>query len=308
MILVEEVQDWVSEVLSQPATLLELRSRMLERPVRSWTIPANDHGKADSGKIASEIHKAALRDGKTLSGPDVGYLVLALRAEGDSKWINSLSFDVPGKGARKPGDAGELESATQQGLTAQSMRQNENLHRMMLGSAEQREAGFLLQLAQKDAQIAKMQQKLDDAAGERMKIVLLSEELAKDELDREITRRRMTLDEKRHDYLGEKLENLVPILLNRLTGGGPGKGMPMMGEAALMRFLASLRPDQVDGAMSAIGLTEDQQALLGEIYMSYGQKAKQLEEAKKRKHAAPPTGGANGAPGPATPAKEGEPS
>ena len=64
--------------------------------------------------------------------------------------------------------------------------------------------------------------------------MLLAEELAKDDLEREMTRRRMALDEKRTAFLGEKLNDLIPIAMNRLTGGGHGKGMPVAGEQVII--------------------------------------------------------------------------
>ena len=303
---VEEIEDWVKEIFAQPACWLELRSRMQDGAVRTWELPANGEGRTDARTIADQILKAATRHGKGLNAPEVGYLVVGLRAEGDTKVLNSIGIEVPGKtGQRGPGDP-VLEDPRGYGPMAQSMRQNENLHRMMLGSAEQREQGLLRQLDAKDAEITRLRNELSDAAAKHMKIVQLAEDLAHDDLDRELQRRKMALQEKKHDYLESKLEALVPIALNRLTGGGPGKGMPMMGEKMLMQFFGSLKEEQVNGAMTAMGLNEDQAMMLMELYNSYFIKfAREKEAAEKAagKHAEPKGDETNGTVGPAAAAE-----
>lgn len=87
------------------------------------------------------------------------------------------------------------------------------------------------------------------------------------------------------------------MILNRLTGGGKGKGAPMMGQTMVMKLLASLKPEQVDALTTGLALEPEQIALFGELYMAYGDLAKR-EQARKqhanRSHA-------NGAAGAAEP-------
>jgi hypothetical protein len=79
----------------------------------------------------------------------------------------------------------------------------------------------------------------------------------------------------------QKLEMLLPIVVNRFAGGGPGKGRPYMGEAIVRQLLGSLTRDQLDSMIGdGSGLTDDQRALFGELYLSY---AEQFEKEKERK-------------------------
>ena len=129
MIETQEIQDWVTEVLAQPATLLELRSRVLERRVRTWVFASNDSAAPDANRIAIEIERSASRDGKSQNAEEVGYIVLALRSEQDGQWVNSAVLrgarQGPAQARRTPAS---LEAANAIGLAAQAMRFSENLH------------------------------------------------------------------------------------------------------------------------------------------------------------------------------------
>jgi hypothetical protein len=192
------------------------------------------------------------------------------------QYVASYAIDMPGKGVRPAGYAGELESATLAGNLGQFMRLLENMHRMVLQSTESRE-----QTSQHT--IDRLLKKIDDQDNvirnhdlKRMQLVELAEDLAKDQLARDIQRREITLKERQQDWLADRLDNLVPILMNRALGGGPGKGAGLMGQPLLMRLFSKITPEQFDGIQRA-GLSPDQLAILGELYLSYEQEWKKLQ-------------------------------
>jgi hypothetical protein len=278
---VKEVAEWVAEVLGQRVPLLELRGRILDKRVRTWTLAANGHPEA----IAQEIVLAASRDAKAQHAADVAYVVLAFRSDPPQHaddFVNSLVVEMPGKGARKPGDAGAIEAPTLAGVISQQMRQTDNLHRMVLANLETRDAAMLRQIEILQGKLDVQEQRRDKEAAERMSLVTLAEDLARDSLTREERRRRLAMEEKRQDWLSERLDSLIPILMNRAMGGGPGKGANIMGQHLLMRFFSTLSSEQIDRMLDQIGLTDDQRSLVAELYLSYEHEWRKLQS--KRDH------------------------
>ena len=297
----EAVREWVSEVLTQGCVLVELRARMGDRRVRNWqSLPSN----GDAEKLAGDMVRAAERDAKNQNLPDVAYLLLAFKsdppANPSSDYVNSCTIELAGKG-KKPGSSfGEFnEQATMAGVTAQAMRQSENLHRLFVTNAEKHDDRHEQEVLTLRARVSELEAELRGEAAKRMQIVVMAEELATERFERERDRFRMRLDEKKQDMLGEQIEQLLPIAMNRLLGGGRGKGASMMGETILMKLLASLSKKQMDAFMGGgeVDLSPEQKIMLGELYMSYGEKFERLKA--NRKHETFPDDGANGTTPPA---------
>jgi hypothetical protein len=274
-----DVRAWLGDLTG--CAVIELKRRMLDSRVQLWTLAAN----TDHDKLARRLIETAARDAKTQATSDVGFVIYGFKNSEPmpgEQYVASYAIDLPGKGMRPAGYAGELESATLAGNLGQFMRLLENMHRMVLQSTESRE-----QTSQHT--IDRLLKKIDDQDSvirnhdlKRMQLVELAEELAKDQLAREIQRREMGLRERQQDWLADRLDNLVPILMNRALGGGPGKGAALMGQPLLMRLFSKMTGDQLD-ALQNIGLEPDQLAIIGELYMSYEKEWKKLQ-GKGKKH------------------------
>ena len=313
---VEAVREWVSEILAQGCQLVWLRARIGDRPIRNWeSIAAN----AEPEKIAQEIVRAAMRDAQQLTVAEAGYLLLAYRTSppaSPSDYVNSCTLELAGKGARKPGEAVNYgEQATMAGLQTQHMRFAENLHRLVFTNQEKYDDRNEKEVLWLRGRVAELEKELRGQAARGIRIVAMQEELMDERLERELRRRRMAMDERKQDMLGEQLEQLFPVAMNRLLGGGPGKGAPMMGETLLMKLLGSFKPEQMDRIMNELDLEPGQVALLSELYLAYGEKFAKYKQKREHvvregeedgAHANGANGAAsNGAPPPATPPANG---
>jgi hypothetical protein len=292
----EQVREWVAEVLTQGCVLVELRARMGDRRVRNWqSLPSN--GEAD--KLAGEMVRAAERDAKNQNLPDVAYLLLAFKndppANPSSDYVNSCTIELAGKG-KKPGSSlGEFnEQATMAAAMQNATRQSENLHRLFVTNAEKLDERREAEVIQLRARVSDLEKELRGEAVRRLEMVAVAEDLATQRWERERDRWRMRLDERKQDMFGEQLEQLFPIALNRLMGGGKGKGAAIMGETILMKLLASMSKTQMDAFMQGgdPSLTPEQKIMLGELYMSYGEKFERLKA--NRKHETFPDEETNG--------------
>jgi hypothetical protein len=107
---------------------------------------------------------------------------------------------------------------------------------------------------------------------------------------RELETRKAVLDEKRHQYLADRLDMLMPLALNRFLGGGPGKGAPAGTELA-RSLLGSMSPQQVDAMLTGqpFSWTREQTSVIAELYMSFAEQEKVRQSARGQQNGA--TGG-----------------
>jgi hypothetical protein len=92
---------------------------------------------------------------------------------------------------------------------------------------------------------------------------------------------------------------LFPIAMNRLLGGGPGKGTPFFGEEMVRQIMGNIKPDEVDAFMRTTNMRPELQALFTELYLAYWQKEQARKAAEEKAAAeangAAPSGSAPGA-------------
>jgi hypothetical protein len=289
-----DVKAWLADLAG--CAVVELKRRMLDSRVQVWPLAAN----MDHDALARRVVATAQRDAKTQATQEVGFVLLGYKSsepQPGELYVASFALDLAGKGARPAGYAGELEQATLAGNLGQFMRLLENMHRMVLQSTESREQTSQHTIDRLLKKIDEQDIVIRNNDKRRMEIVELAEDLARDKLAREMAQREMVLKEKQQDWLSDRLDNLVPILMNRALGGGPGKGASLMGQPLLMRLFAKMTGPQLD-ALQTIGLDPDQLAIIGELYMSYEKEWAKLQP-KNKKHvehaSAPPDPSTNGA-------------
>jgi hypothetical protein len=269
MSVVDDIRDWLEVVIERGAERIDLRVRNDDARVTDWPIlpkASNDSGREPSApaKMASEIARAAEMDGRAQSGDKVFYGVYAYAR--DDRQIHRLFFEVGGRGGKASGRDDEV-PPTFVGLVQQTQKQNAELHRLLIMSQEGRAEAS-------DRMIAKLSERLDQMESKRVMVIETWERLATMQIDRETHKHQMVLEESRQKFLVEKLDMLVPVFLNRLLGGGPGKGSPFFGEDMVKQLLGKMSTDQVDQIMkgAAVEWKPDQIMLFAELYLAYQQK------------------------------------
>jgi hypothetical protein len=266
---VDQVHEWLEGVLEQGIDRLELRNKHDDARVRLWQWkqpPAAE-------KLASQITREAERDGACQAGPVVTYVLFAFLAQGEG-YLARMPIQVEGRAKKTPG-GDELESATTTGLVAMMMKQLSELHRLLIMSQEGR--------AEADARTIDrlLEQNLKHEM-QRAALLEAWEKLQSMQLDRERERLEMQLSEQRQKYLGEKLDMVFPIVVNRLLGGGKAQGTPYLGEEIVRQIVGNLRPEEFESFMRATSMRPELQALFSELYMAYVEK----EQARKATDAA----------------------
>jgi hypothetical protein len=97
---------------------------------------------------------------------------------------------------------------------------------------------------------------------------------------------------------------LFPVAMNRLLGGGPGKGTPFLGEEMVRQIMGNISPDEIDAFMRSASMRPELQALFSELYLAYWNK----EQARKKADADKAASDANTPPQPDADEKGNQPS
>ncbi len=267
-----EVSGWLEDVAKEKAARADLRRRVDGVRVQRWGLDGAD----DLAELGLRILKSAERDGL---GQPQKFVSYNLRAEetqpGDEDGLGTLTITVPG--AHAGGKAGDVAGyddngpANFAGLVMHVTKQNAELHRLLLASHEGRTVAL-------ERQIEQLRGLNEDSSKRHITLLTLTDSLAIAKLEKETMLRREELDEKRHKYAADKLDRYLPIALNRLMGGGPGKGAPMADEI-LQELLGKMDGERLESLMSgeAIALTEDERMLFAEIYASQAAKHRARE-------------------------------
>jgi hypothetical protein len=297
----EETREWLASVAVEGMGRLELLRYLDRSCVREWRWPsggaANDAVNLD--ERAKELVRTAERDGLSRYQREVSYVALAYRPEeqGGGKFAEH-SFRVPG-GSRAGQSVDDDQPATMAGLLGQTMKQNSELHRLLVTSHEGRTASI-------ERQLAYVTEQLEQSNRGRIEVMTLLEELSKAKFEREAEQRRFELEEKKHKYLGEKIDTFLPVALNRLMGGGPGTGKLPMGDELIKQLFGKMSSERIEALLTGqpITLSADEAMLASEIYATFGSK----EAAREAMRSARPLNGqdANRAPGEAGANREGK--
>jgi hypothetical protein len=159
------------------------------------------------------------------------------------------------------------------------MKEHGELHRLLIMSQEGR--------AEADARsIDRLLEQLNQHEMKRAAMLEMYEKLQSMQMDRERERVEMKLAEDRQQFIGKKIEMALPIVMNRLLGGGPGKGTPFFGEEIVRQIMDNIKPHEIDGFMRSTSLRPELQALFTELCLAYANKEEEERKAAEAKAAA----------------------
>lgn len=268
------ITEWLDETRAQGAKRVELHYRTDGSLVRTWTLAANANDNTPgptSTEIAAQIVKRAEREGATQAAVRVTFTILAF-VDGSDAYADRTQLIVDGANAKGQGagGAGDAEESTPSAIIGTLVKMVGEQHRMLLSGQESRHVHA-------EQMIDRLSRENDGYRNERIKVWELVEAASSAQLEREQKQQQLRLASRRDDFLFEKLSMIAPIALNRLMGGGPGKGSPFFGEEMVRQFLSSLTPGQVDGMLKnqPLALSPDQLGLIAELTLAYEQRERQ---------------------------------
>jgi hypothetical protein len=275
-----ELAKWVDEQIANGATRLVLRHKNEDgggdQLVREF--PVLDAG--GPARIADLIRSRAHEEGRHFRGKSL-YGVFAYR---DRDYIDRFFFSVEGE---MEGSPFGLRDATLSGVTSQLMRHNEANARLAIGQTLDVIGHYKALLAAREKRIEELEEKY-------FKVVELYERLTSMQHERDLETLRIQQQDKRNDFLREKLDMLAPVLMSKIVPGASKGGA--LGEELIRQFLKSLTPAQMQSIVGA--LSPEQAAVINEVYVTYGEREVAKDEAKKnaKRPAAAAASGTNGGP------------
>lgn len=268
-----DLANWVRSQQRDACSRIALRQRVhdVEQHVREWALEPT----VDADALAEEIRVKASDEGRQLRGPTL-YGVFAYRPGASSHHDRKL-FRVEGMGAGADSLLGETESADPRGMVSQMMRHTEASARIALGQTLEIVEHYKGILRQRDARIAELEEK-------HSKVIELYEQLTSMQHQRDLEIIREKRNDKKHDFVREKLDMLAPVVMSKMLGRGTSKGDgSMFGEDMLRGFLASLKPEQMNAIMGA--LNPEQVVTMAEIYQKYGEREMERQKAAEEREA-----------------------
>jgi hypothetical protein len=306
MKLSTKIRSWLGTAIDS-ATRVDLCTASEQARLASWELVKSKletTGQRDLrlDELARTIATTVRTDAATQTGIRARYVLASYKCGLTAHvrfadYIQRVSVDAPANGGQKAkGDT--LTALTQQlqAVIAAEQSRTGELHRLLLQThAQWQETNQSLvqrTLMHVEKSLTQQATRIEGYETRHLEQLALTDRLLSMAEERQKAREQMELDKSKHNYTKEKLDMMVPVIINRLMGGGPGTGTPFFGEEMLTKFLGGLKPEQIDRLMQSNLLTQEQMMLVGELYMSYAQR----EEARKR--------GLNGASSPAPPPTE----
>ena len=176
--------------------------------------------------------------------------------------------------ALSPSNAGDeddaySEPATDQGLLAQLMRHNSDLHRQSTGT-------WGMMFSYLTNIIDKQSRQIDDMSTQKMQNAAAVEELVSKKHERDLEMEDRKAKQKRTDELMGKVTSLLPVMVNKLAGKELVRQNDTLLEMTSTEFVGSLKPSQLDALLEAGVLDKHQLILISTM----------LEQANKRMIAA----------------------
>jgi hypothetical protein len=219
-----------------------------------WRNSADDP--CDPQELAQEIQDAADRDVQSrISGQPQRYVVYAFRAEGEEH-ESQMSFLVrPGLHQTRYGE--DSEPPTEKGVIAHFMRQNENMHRLMIGS-QQATVGQLTSDLERERSARQKSEDLHWSMFDKYQKLLDKEH------ERRIAEAKELMKARRLDEMLGVATALLPIVVTKLIGAinqqpaAAATTQPQGGAAAAPALAPMYPPDPKDAAIRLFfaGLSE----------------------------------------------------
>lgn len=157
------------------------------------------------------------------------------------------------------------EPATDQGLLAQLMRHNSDLHRQSTGTWGMM-FSYLTNIIDKQAT------QIDRLGNEKMSNAAAVEELVSKKHERDMEMEERKAKQKRMDDMFGKVSTLLPVVVNKIAGKELVRQNDTLLELTSTEFVGSLKPSQLDALLQTGALDKHQLALISTM----------LEQANKR--------------------------
>lgn len=224
----------------------------------------------DPDDLTQEIWNGAERDAETRpQGSHQRYVVQAWRGD-NNKPDATLAFVIQGR-AISALLGGGTEPPTSRGMLAQEMRQNDNLHGMVISLCKATAGDLALQLENERKQNTNLQQNA-------IKLLEIEQRLLDRQQERDLEREAAKRNAERIDMLITTATSFLPVVLAKFFSppAGPGAlppnqaqvtGAKAVRDTAVGNLMGSLKPEQMQGIFQNL---DPQQALaLMEIYKSF---------------------------------------
>lgn len=279
---VDDVTEWLTEAVAmKTATRVELfrafGDRATDDRITCWeNLSANDTGTI--AKVAASMVKSAERSGRSVEqGEKVRYMFIARKADGST--ADQLGVMVAsGAPRRVDGTAAaavEVRDAFQ--ALSHAMTENTKLLALVVKAFDGRDESLVQQNTLLAQRCAHLEQEHSRTLNAQQKFVLFSME------QRQLTAK-IARDEQRDQMIFDKLSSWAPLIMNRLLGGGPGKGAPGL-DLMMSKLVESLTSSEVEALMD-LPLPPDKKMVLGEIVHSFMQRDAARAAAKEAQSAA----------------------
>lgn len=252
---VSELTLWLDTIRKRsPVAKIELVKVGYAEIIMTWST----EGVSEVAELAGEILKLAEQEG-AISASASGKCVFRLRAiDGLSQSFAAKTFSVAsapaGSGVEGPTDLGTAFTSVLKAYNELCMI----VTRAFAGrdDAWQKQNELLL------SQNIQLRSEHFDVLRQWQKHVVLESEQKR--LNAQLAR-----EEKRDEFMMEKMETIVPLIANRLGGGGHGRGAPAAG-AILDAVFSRFTPAQMEALMGPMSPLDDQQKyLLSELFESF---------------------------------------
>lgn len=229
------------------------------QPVMSWTIAGLKPEAELVDELAGEMGTTAARHGKAFVGSGAGgtvnYELRGKRADGSD--CGAHPFFVPGA----PKAHGIPEDMNLAAGFASTMKMYNELGGVLVRAFAGRDDAWKQQNELLLQQNIELRKEHHEVLQMHQKHVLFEAERRR--LDAGIAR-----EEKKDDWIMENLGGLLPLIANRLAGGGPGKGAPAAPQM-LEAFFSGFSAETLEMLMGpGSPLTETQKMIFQEAYMS----------------------------------------
>lgn len=253
----EDLVMWVHEQIARGCSVITLRQRADEGETLVCNHPLPGDG---AQAVATSIHARGQAEGRFLRGPTL--FVLYAFKDTTREHCDRKSFRVEGETFSR---SGETEPPTMSGINAMLMRHAEGATKIALGHTSHIIEQYKVLLQQRDRRISELETSLREASAMRESLVMLEHE-------RSLSLHRAKEEEKRSDFMRDKLNLLLPVLAGKMLGTNGASVPTVVNDEMLRQLLGSLSPDQLMQLQSILG--PDQQAVVGDLYMRYAQQSK----------------------------------
>jgi hypothetical protein len=268
----EDLVRWVHEQIARGCVQITLRQRVDEGETLVCNLALPGEG---AQPTALTIHQRATGEGRYQRSPTL-FVLYAFR-DITREHCDRKSFRVEGESFSR---SGETEPPTMAGINSMLMRHTDAATKIALGHTSHIIEQYKVLLSQRDRRISELEAQLRDASAMRESFVMLEHE-------RGLAIHRAKLDEKRSDFMREKLDLLLPVVAGKVLGTTQMGVPPVVTDETMKQLLGSLTPEQL---MSLQGiLRPEQQTVVADLYVRYAQRSKDPNVASA-------ASGANGTP------------